>query len=87
VDYLTRRTLASVVAANTLAEMQRTGAWPAVGRSDTSVDMAASHWKVSVEVMPTSEQALRKVEVSVGWEGQRPEAAPLTRLTGFVGQY
>ena len=79
--YLADKTLAAVIASNTLTETRTNGAWPQSGRYAQQVSMADKQWQVTTLVRDTEHPGLRQLEVSVSL----PEnAQPLVTFTGFV---
>lgn len=82
VSYLRDRTLASWIASDRLTAMRLDAAWPAPGTLDGTVDMAEREWHWRADVRDTPEEAVRRVEVTVR---ARPEAEPLARVTGYLG--
>jgi len=86
-EYLTLKTLASVVAVNKIREAQLSGVWPDTGRSDDAVDMAGRQWAVTTEVESTDVASLRRLNISVGLKNTDPSDTPLYQLTGFAGKH
>lgn len=83
--YLRDRTVAQWVAADKATELQVTGAWPAVGRSNGTVMQAGREWRWEVDVSDTPEASVRRLEISVRLAENR-DAAPLALFTSFLGR-
>jgi general secretion pathway protein I len=81
-SYLKEKTLALWVAHNRLTEIELAPTWPDTGKSDGTVDYAGLSWKWVVEVKTTSDDHLRRVDISV----QRPDReGSLIQLSSFIG--
>jgi len=83
--YLRDRTVAQWVAADKATELQVSGAWPAVGRSNGTVMQAGREWRWEVDVSDTPEASLRRLEITVRL-AERRDAAPLALFTAFLGR-
>lgn len=85
---LETRTLAMLVAENTLAEMRAQREWSAVRDDNRTVSLAGSNWRVNVTVENTEEEFLRRVDVHVGPDSGSGASDPyIVRLTTFIGRY
>ncbi len=86
--YLETKTLAAVIAENTLTEMRLKKEWSSVANKSDSVDMAGTRWLVTIVVTDTPNENFRKVDVKVGPEqrSSSKESSVFT-LTGYLGKY
>lgn len=80
--YLKQKTLALWVAHNRLTEIQLEPDPPATGRSDGKVEMSGVEWKWQVEVKPTQDDRLRRIDISVS--GPQQKTGSLAQLNGFI---
>jgi general secretion pathway protein I len=83
VGYLRDQTLASWVALNRINTIQLEEDWPALGVSKGQVDMAGREWEWEVQVSDTSDEDLRRLDVTVR---QRGDTTPLVSLIAFKGR-
>ena len=88
--YLTDKTLAIIIASNTITHMQIAGDWPPEGpMAQQTIAMADKNWLVDVNVLNTDEPAIRNLNVSVTLPvdaQDKTEMLPLVTLAGFVGK-
>lgn len=64
--YLRDKTLAQWVALNVVTELQLQTEWPEVGERRGRVDMAGVRWQWNVQITPTFDEAVRRVDVTAG---------------------
>lgn len=81
--YLQERTLGHWVARNTLTELQLESQWPGTGTRSDSARMADLDWEWRATISDTSDEDLRRVEISV-WLGDKAKGEPLAGLTGYL---
>lgn len=77
------QTLASWVALNRINSTLLDDAWPAEGRSGGVAEMAGREWRWEMTVSTTADEDLRRLDVSVRDQDERP---PLAILTAFMGR-
>lgn len=80
--YLKQKTIALWVAHNRLAELQLENTAPEKGRSDGKVEMSGVEWKWQVEIKPTEDDRLHRVDITVSGPAQK--SGSLAQLTGFL---
>jgi general secretion pathway protein I len=87
-EYLQTKTLAALLAENTLVELRLKKKWSALSNKTDTVEFAGQSWNLSVKVSDTSNEHLRKVEVQVGpdLEWQSNDSYVFT-LTSYIGEY
>ncbi len=85
-EYLTTKTLGTIIAANTLTEMQLQHQFPLPGHLAREVNMAERNWHISITITPTTAARLRSLEVGVAPTTDGPDVAPVASLVGFVSQ-
>ena len=78
------RTLAGWVAANVLTETRLKERAPAAGRRDGHMLLAGRDWQWQLEVKPTPELTIRRLDVRVYADAERTD--PLVQLTGFAAE-
>lgn len=79
-------TLAQWVAANAVAEARLRMTFPAVGRSSGEARMGGQRWRWTLDVEPTQEIRVRRLDVTVVAVDARSEAGVAARLTAFASQ-
>ena len=79
-------TLAQWVAANAVAETRLRMPFPAVGRSSGEVRMGGQRWRWTLDVEPTQEVRVRRLDVTVVAVDARSDAGVAARLTAFASQ-
>ncbi len=84
--YLQDRTLATWVARNVLTSLRLEKVWPATGTRSDEAEMAGRRWRWEAKISPTPDEEVRRIDVRVWHEQDGDEAAPVARLTGFVGK-
>lgn len=85
VGALEDRTLAGMVAANKLTELELLGSVPDSGSSDDTVHLANRDWAVHSTFQPTPAPKVRRAVVEVGESGALFEQRQaLVTLTGFI---
>ena len=70
------------VAMNQLEKLQIEQAWPAIGTSTGTEEMARRKWKWSQKTIGTNDKNIRRVEVSVSLPGGNEEASIM--MVGFI---
>lgn len=78
------KTLAHWVALDRMTELRLLGEFPPEGVRSDEIEMGGVTWRYTVRVDKTALEALRRVEISVGF-GDEPDSV-VTTLTGFLGQ-
>ncbi len=78
------KTLAHWIAMDRMTELRLLDEFPAEGTRADEVEMAGINWRYSIRVTKTPLDALRRVDISVGF-ADRPDSIVST-LTGFLGQ-
>lgn len=81
---LQQRTFASWVAANVIEQVRLRDRWPNVGRRQGQTIMGLSEWHWQLEISPTEEPRMRRLDVVVYQDSEREHA--VVSLSGFVGQ-
>lgn len=79
------RTLAGWIAANVLTETRLKSNNPAPGRSDGRLRYAGRDWAWTLDVEPTTEEGISRLDVQVYADAERTD--PVARLTGFTSRY
>lgn len=74
---------ATWVAANALETLRLEETWPAVGIRRGEARMGHRNWHWWMEIKPTEEPRMRRVDVYVGTD--RNERDPVASLSGFFG--
>lgn len=82
-SYLRQKTLALWVAHNRMAEIEIEGRWLSPGKSDEDVEMAGQKWTYEQVIAETTDEKLRRVDISVS---SARDKAVLARLSGFIAQ-
>lgn len=75
---LKQKTIALWVAQNRLTELELQAAPPQLGKSDGDVEMAGVKWKWQMEVKPTPDDRLRRVDINVQSQGSEDNLAALS---------
>lgn len=78
------KTFARWVAMNQLEKLQIEHAWPAIGTTVGTDKMARQKWKWSQKTQATSDEDVRRVEVSVWLQGAEKIDAKVMMI-GFIG--
>lgn len=81
------KTMASMVADNTIAKYRTDKKWPELGTETTSTSMAGHQWHVSTDVVNTSDSWLRKLTVTVSAETNDGDLSPLIEMVFYRGRY
>jgi general secretion pathway protein I len=84
--YLREKTVALWVAHNHLTELELQSGWPNVGKSDGEVEMAGKKWKWVAEVKKTSDDHLRRVDISVQGPGRKESLVSLSSFIADTGK-
>ena len=79
------RTLAGWVAANVLTETRLKENNPAPGRRDGRVRSGGRDWEWTLDVQPTAEEGISRLDVQVYADAERTD--PVARLTGFTSRF
>jgi len=82
--YLRNRSLAHWVAMNRITEAYLETEWPGVGKKRGDESMGGNEWAWSREVLATSDDDVRRVEVEV--RVSENDDRPVARLVGFIGR-
>lgn len=77
-----RKTLAHWVAMNQLDQLQATRSWPAPGEQSGLIAMAGENWQWRRRVVATQDPQVRRVELTVGRDGE----PRLAEVTGFLAR-
>jgi general secretion pathway protein I len=86
--YLQDKTLAALVAENTLAELRSKRDWSAVSTKSDTREMANIQWNIKINVTDTPNENLKRVDVSVGPKlDYSSEESSIVTLTSFLGRY
>ncbi len=81
-DHLRNKTIAHWVALNRVTELQVAEPWPAPGSSSGTAEMTHREWRWTVDVKPTPDARVRRLEVAVT-PATSPDAV-LARITAFT---
>lgn len=85
---LESKTMAGIVAENTLAQMRIKEEWSAVRSKTDSVNMMGQDWKIKTTVSDTGNENLRRVEVQVGPDnGGSADDGYVYSLITYIGRY
>ena len=84
ITYLRDKTLASWVAENQIVERLLQADWPPIASNNGREEMAGLEWRWQIEVSATSDEDLRRIDVSVA--PADPDAEPIVRMTAFRGK-
>lgn len=79
------RTFAGWVATNVLTETRLKEANPPPGRRDGHVRYAGRDWEWTLDVQPTAEEGINRLDVQVYADAERTD--PVARLTGFSSRF
>ena len=79
------RTFAGWIATNVLTEIRLKEANPAAGRRDGHVRYAGRDWEWTLDVQPTAEEGINRLDVQVYADAERTD--PVARLTGFSSRF
>jgi general secretion pathway protein I len=83
VGHLRDRTLASWVALNRINTLRLARKWPDEGARKGMAEMAGREWRWEVQVSNTSDEDLRRLDITVYGED---DEAPLAALIAFRGR-
>ncbi len=86
VAWMGDRVLAHWVALNKAAELHAGRSWPRPGHSNGTTELADRRWRWAMKVENTSDETVRRVEITVHREEDDRDASPLERLTLFLGK-
>lgn len=82
-----RKSFATWIAENRLAELRLEEKFPAAGNSNEDVEFAGRDWVVSTIIANTQDPNMRRVEVTVNLRLPNiREPVFVTQLTGFLGK-
>ena len=84
--HLRERTMALWVAHNRLTEIELQPVWPDVGRSDGEMELAGQTWEWRVEVLETTDDKLRRVNIRVLSPRRDGNAATLSAFLADTGR-
>jgi general secretion pathway protein I len=84
--YLREKSVALWVAHNRLAQFELQAAWPDVGKSDGDVEMAGAKWKWIAEVKKTSDDHLRRIDVSVQPAQRKTDLVTISAFIADTGR-
>jgi general secretion pathway protein I len=85
---LESKTLAGIVAENTLAQMRIKEDWSAVRSRTDTVNMIGQNWNIKTTVTDTKNENLRQVVVQVGPDnGNSSDEVFVYSLTSYIGRY
>ncbi len=79
-------TLAQWVAANVVAETRLRTPFPALGRSSGEARMGGQRWRWTLDVEPTQEARVRRLDVAVIAAQADPREGVAARLAAFASQ-
>ena len=82
-EYLREREFGRLVASNRLTELQVLPAWPAVGTTNSEVELANLVWFVRTRTQPVADPDLRRVDVDV--RRRKDSDNYVYSVAGFVG--
>lgn len=85
-SYLREKTLALWVARNRLTEIDLQPVFPALGRSDDTVDMGNIRWRWKAEVKETPDQNLRRIDIRVYKANDSAARNAYASLTAFISK-
>ena len=80
--HMERKTLAHWVAMNELNQLQAARGWPATGERSGHIAMAGINWAWRRKVSGTEDPQVRRVELTVGRDGEER----LAQVTGFLAR-
>lgn len=87
-QYLESKTLAAMIAENTLTQLRLSRDWSDVADKSDTVEMAGQEWAVRIEVGSTPNENLKRVDVRVGPVAVHgAEQSYAVVLTSFLGRY
>ncbi|GAB4190251.1 MAG: type II secretion system minor pseudopilin GspI [Wenzhouxiangellaceae bacterium] len=81
---LEQRTIAQWVAQNAISEIRLNEGFPPVGQRQGRENMAQRDWSWQAQVQDTSDDSIRRIDVSVFIDGADQ---PVATHTGFAGRY
>lgn len=85
--HIRNRTLATWVAHNRMNELMLDAAWPATGSQEDDMKMSGVEWRYRIEVRPTDDPALRRIDLRVYAPGVRDiktETPSVAYITAFL---
>jgi general secretion pathway protein I len=86
--YLQEKSIAELIAQNTLSQLRIKKDWSAVSNKTETVNMADQDWTVKTEVTDTKNENLRLVSVRVGPKAQfSGKDNFIVTLTSYLGRY
>ena len=87
IGYLRDRTLASWVALNHINMLRLAREWPDEGTQNGTVEMAGRQWRWELQVSNTSDEDLRRLDITVFDEDDEDKERPLAKLIAFRGRF
>ncbi len=78
------RTLATMIAQNSLAELRLAGKPPSVGQTKKDLDFAQNEWKTVTRISATEDAKLMRVDVEISRKLKNGELFKELDFTGFV---
>ena len=84
IAYLRDKTLAQWVALDRLAELRSQSDWPTTGIRKDEIEQYGVEWQWIQEISETSEEHLRRVDISVIFADTGDEESPLITISGFL---
>lgn len=81
-DFLREREFGRWVASNVLAEMQVVPAWPAIGTTNTELEMGNFQWYVRTRTQAVADADLRRLDIEV--RRDKDAESYVYTVTGFV---
>ncbi len=79
-------TMGQWVAANVVAETRLRTAFPALGRSNGETTLGGRRWRWTLDVEPTEEPRVRRLDVVVVALGTRDDEGVAARLSAFASR-
>ncbi|MCG8613463.1 MAG: type II secretion system minor pseudopilin GspI [Pseudomonadales bacterium] len=81
------KTLAALVAQNTISELRLSGKIPKVGQSKSNLDFADIEWNLITKIIATQDPNMVRVELEVFRRPDRGDAIKELDFIGFIGRY
>ena len=82
---LTNRTFAQWVALNQITQLQIDKTWPKYGESKGDDEMASQEWRWKQKIIKTSDDNIKRVELSVWGMDDDSSDSPYVTVVGFLG--
>jgi general secretion pathway protein I len=80
--YLRNQTLANWVALNEINRVLLEQEWPEITTQDGATEMATQTWRWEMEISATSDEDLRRLDITVGLEDGDTALATMTAFKG-----